>query len=175
MSAASPILICPRVNLHALPDNERDVLRRFWMEYVGGADADNEREWRRLGRDLFNAAPGECTQLYRAEERDGPFHRRHRAILSNLMANVEGFTNEDALHDWLKIKCWHVDWKEGKPVPASTSFDECSEARMRKFNRRLTDLLNQPWVQRQFWPHIKPAQRHEMVELVLRNPNEETQ
>jgi hypothetical protein len=173
MSEASAIMICPRVNLHALPDSERDVLRRFWTEYVGGADADNDKEWRRLGRDLFNAAPGECTQLYRAEERDGPFHRRHRAILANLLANVEGFANEDALHDWLKVKCWHVDWKDGKPVPASTSFAECSEARMRKFNRRMTDLLHQPWVQRQFWPHIKPAQRQEMVEMVLRNPEED--
>lgn len=174
MSAASPILICPRVNLSALPDSERDVLRRFWTEYVGGADADNEKEWRRLGRDLFNAEPGECTQLYRAEERDGPFHRRHRAILANLLDKVEGFTNPDALHDWLKLKCWHVDWVNGKPVPASTAFDKCSEARMRKFNRRLTDLLQEPWVQRRFWPHIPAAQRHEMVELVLRNPNEET-
>ncbi len=173
MSVASPILICPTVDLHALPDNERDVLRRFWMEYVRGSDAENTKEWRRLGRDLFGSAPGECTQLYRSEERDGPFHRRHRAIVGNLLANVEGFFNEDALHDQLKLWCWHVDWKDGKPTPATTSFDGCSEGRMRKFNRRLTDLLHQPWVQRRFWPHITAPQRAEMVELVLANPNDE--
>ena len=173
MSVASPIMITPQVNLHALPDFERDVLRRFWTEYVRGSDADNDKEWRRLGRELFGSEPGECTQLYWAESRDGPFHRRHRAILANLLANVEGFTNEDALHDWLKVKCWHVDWEEGRPVPATTSFDGCSEARMRKFNRRLEDLLHKPWVQRTFWPHIPPKKRHEMVEIVLRNPEEQ--
>jgi hypothetical protein len=172
MTVASAIRICPTVALHALPDFERDVLRRFWMDYVRGATADDDKEWRRLGRDLFGSEPGECTELHRVEERDGPFHRRHRAILTNLLANVEGFTNEDALHDWLKLKCWHVDWVNGKPVPATTSFEGCSEARMRKFNRRLTDLLHQPAVQRIFWPHITPAQRAEMVDLVLANPND---
>lgn len=173
VSAASPILVCPQVNLQALPDAERDVLRRLVTQYIRGADANHDREWRRLWRDLVKAEPGECTQLYRAESRDGPFHRRHRAIVSNLLASVEGFTNEDALHDWLKLKCWHVDWINGRPMPASTNFAECSEGRMRKFNRRLTDLLHQPWVQRQFWPHIKPPQRREMVDMVLANPNDE--
>jgi hypothetical protein len=168
---ASPILICPKVDLRTLPDAERDVIRRFFTEYVGGADADNDKEWRRFARDLVRSEPGECTQLYRVETRDTPFHRRHRAILSALLANVEGFTNEDALHDWLKVKCWHVDWKDGKPVPATTSFEGCSEARIRKFNRRLVDLLQQPWVQRHFWPHIPSAQRHQMVELVLTPPD----
>jgi len=169
LTTTSPIMICPTVPLGALPDAERDVLRRLVTQYLVGADADHDKEWRRLWRDLFGANPGECTQLYRAEARDSAFHRRHRAILANLLANVEGFTNEDALHDWLKLKCWHVDWVNGKPVPATTSFDGCSEARMRKFNRRLVDLLQQPWVQRHFWPHIKPTQRAEMVELVLAN------
>lgn len=173
MSAASPILICPRVPLQSLPDLDRDVLRNFFTQHVRGMDQSNDREWRRFIRDLFSAAPGEGFQLYRVETRDGPFHRRHRAILANLLELVEGFANEDALHDFLKLKCWHVDWENGKPVPASTNFEDCSEARMRKFNRRLTDLLHTPAVQRTFWPYIKPAQRQEMVELVLRNPNEE--
>ncbi|MGE4243691.1 hypothetical protein [Ramlibacter sp.] len=173
MTTASPILICPRVDLRAIPDADRDVLRRLVTQYVTGADRDHDREWRRLWRDLERAEPGECTQLYRSESRDGPFHRRHRCILANLLANVEGFANEDALHDFLKVKCWHVDWKNGKPTPASTSFDECSEARMRKFNRRLVDLLHTPAIQRTFWPAINSAQRAEMVELVLRNPNDQ--
>ena len=173
MSAASPILICPRVQLQALPDLDRDILRRFFTEYVRGMDANHDKEWRRFVRDLFQAAPGEGFQLYRAEERDGPFHRRHRAILSQLLEAQEVFYNEDALHDWLKLKCWHVDWEGGKPVPASTSFENCSEARMRKFSRRLEELMHTPGFQRKFWPHLKPPQRAQMVEHVLRKPEGE--
>lgn len=175
MSVASPILICPVVDLRALPDAERDVLRRLVTQYVVGADANHDKEWRRLWRDLIESAPGECQQLYRSEQRDGPFHRRHRAIVAAILANVEGFFNEDALHDQLKLWCWHVDWKEGKPTPATTSFDGCSEARIRKFNRRLVDLLHQPWIQRRFWPHLKPPVRQQMVDLILMNPKDEPQ
>lgn len=173
MSAASPIMICPQVNLQALPDRDRDVLRAFFTEHVRGVDGDNDKEWRRLVRDLFNAVPGEGFQLYRAESRDTAYHRRHRAVLGALFEQQELYTDVDVMHDWLKVKCWHVDWKDGKPTPASTSFEDCSEGRMRKFGRKLDKLLHEPWVQRRFWPHLKPAQRQEMVELVLRNPKED--
>lgn len=172
MSVASPILICPRVKLRALPDRDRDVLRQFFTEQLTGMDADHDREWRRLVRDWFNAEPGEGFQLYRAEERDGPFHRRHRAIVGALFAQQEVFWDLDMLHDWLKLKCWHVEWEDGKPVPASTSFDDCSEARVRKFNFKLVHLLQQPWLQRRFWPHLNASQRAEMVDFVLTNPKD---
>lgn len=169
---AGSILICPNVNLHALPDMERDVLRRFWTEYVRGIDADHDKEWRRLGRDLFGSEPGECIHLYRAEGRDGPFHRRHRAVLSALFEHQDRYPNVDALHDYLKLKCWHVEWKDGKPFPATTNFDECSEARMRRFNRRLTDYIREPVAMRHFWPHLSLPLRREMVEMLLKNPSQ---
>lgn len=175
MSAASPIMIAPRLQLQSLPDPMRDSLRTFFTECLCGIDADNDREWRRLVRDLFQAAPGEGFQLYRAEERDGPFHRRHRAMLAALFERQELWWDVDMLHDWLKLKCWHVDWKDGKPVPASTNFDDCSEARMRKFNRKLIDLLHRPWCQKRFWPHLTPPQRAEMVDDVLTNPKDRAQ
>lgn len=166
------ILIAPMEPLRFLPDAERDVVSRFLFQRIRPVDAASTAEWNRLWRDIFNAEPGECFGLEREEGRDSRFHRRHRAILASLLNSVEGFTNEDALHDWLKMKCWHVDWEHGKAVPASTAFDKCSEARMRKFNKRLVDLLHRPDIQRLFWPHLKAPQRAEMLESVLNPPRE---
>lgn len=167
------ILIAPMEPLRHLPESERDIVRRFLTQRVQPINQDSRDQWNRFWRDVFNAEPGECFGWERVEGRDGPFHRRHRAILASLLDSVEGFTNEDALHDWLKLKCWHVDWKDGKPEPASTAFGRCSEARMRRFNRRLVDLLHRPDIQRRFWPHLKAPQRAAMVEVVLNPPQRE--
>lgn len=171
---ASPILVCPMVQLRRLPDPERDVLRRFFCEHVRGMDRTHDRRWRRFVRDLFNAQAGEGFQLYRAEERGGPFHRMHRAVLERLLDAQERYPDEDALHDWLKLKCWFVTWENGHPVPRSTAFDACSEDDIREFHRKMVDLLHRPEVQLHFWPHLAAGPRGEMVEIVLRNPNEET-
>lgn len=167
MSKAEPILLCPTVQLQSLPDPERDVLRRFFTEHVRGMDRKHDRRWRRFVKDLFNAAPGEGFQLYRAEERGGPYHRMHRAVLARLHESQERFTDIDVMHDWLKLKCWHVEWIDGKPKPRTTSFDGCSESEIREFNTKLTELIGQPWAQRYFWGHLSVAQRHEMAQSIL--------
>lgn len=174
---ASAILIAPTVQLHRLPDPERDVLRRFFTEHVRGMDRKHDRRWRRFVKDLFNAAPGEGFQIYRAEERGGPFHRRHRVILQRLFDSQERYTNVDAMHDALKLRCYFVTWEEGKtgrpiPKPRSTAFDECSEDEIRELHTAMVDLLQTPHIQRLLWPHLKFPQRAEMVEAVLRNPDE---
>lgn len=174
---ASPILICPTVQLHSLPDLDRDVLRRFFCEHVRGMDAKHDKRLRRFVRDLFNAQPGEGFQIYRVEQRGGPFHRRHRVILTRLFNAQETFPDEDLLHDWLKLKCWFVEWEEGPrgnpiPKPRSTAFDVCSEDEIREFHAKFVDLLQQPWAQRKLWPHVLPRQRAEMVEIVLTKPEE---
>lgn len=172
---ASDILICPVVPLRHLPDAERDVLRRFFTEHVRGMDPRSHRRWVRFVRDLFNAQAGEGFQLYRAEQRGGPFHRMHRVVLSRLFASQERYTDEDVLHDWLKLKCWFVEWVDGKPVPRSTNFDDCSEDEIREFHRKFVDLMHQPWVQKRFWPHVPAKARAEMVEIVLNGPREDAQ
>lgn len=175
MSKASPILICPTAPLLNLPAHEQDVLRRFFTQHVRGMDDMHDKRWRRFIRDLFRAAPGEGFQLYRAEERGGPFHRRHRVMLANLFDRQERYRDVDVMHDFLKLKCWFVNWVDGKPVPKSTSFDECSEDEMREFNRKLTELLHSPFLQKTFWPHLTPPQRKEMAESVLANPKDQQQ
>lgn len=173
MSRTSAILIAPRVQLQSLPDQDRDVLRAFFTEHVRGMDAKHHKRWVRFVRDLFNAAPGEGFQFYRVENRSGPYHRMHRAVLDRLLESQERYTNIDVLHDKLKLLCWFVEWVDGKPKPRSTSFDDCSEDEIREFHTRMVDLLHAPHVSRHFWPHLPAAQRQEMVEHVLRNPKED--
>jgi hypothetical protein len=180
VSKASAILLCPTVPLNSLPDAERDVLRRFFTEHVRGMDRKNDKRWRRFVRDLFHAAPGEGFQLYRAEQRSGPYHRMHRAVLTRLFEAQELYTDEDLLHEWIKLKCWFVTWQEsprGNPIPKprSTNFDECSEDEIRELHAKMVALLHEPWVQRRFWPHLKPPQRQEMLETVLTDPNKQEQ
>jgi hypothetical protein len=175
MSAHASILIYPAVPLQDLPDAERDVIRRFWTEYLRGQTAVDHKRWLRLGGALFNAAPGEGFQLYRVEERSGPFHRRHRIILERLFEMQEAFpsfASIDAMHDWLKLRTWFVEWKDGKASPRSTAFPKCSEDEIREFHNRLVDYLHTPHAQRKLFPNVPPAMRHEMVDAVLRNPND---
>lgn len=172
MTTTSPILICPVIPLRQLPDTERDVLRRFLCEHVRGIDGDNDRRWRRLWRQIMQAEPGEGFQLYRHEERSGPFHRRHRVILDRLFHAQERYKLIEPMHDWLKLKAYFVTWGEGKqgqpmPVPRSTNFNDCSEDDMRDLHSRIVDLLHDPAIQRHLFPRVKAAQRQGMVDAVL--------
>jgi hypothetical protein len=180
VTRASPILICPTAQLHSLPDGDRDVLRRFFTEHVRGMDAKHDRRWRRFVRDLFNAEPGEGFQLYRAEERGGPYHRMHRAVLTRLFESQELYKDPDLLHDWLKLKCWFVKWEEGPrgnpiPKPRSTAFDVCSEDEIRELHTKMVALLHEPWVQRRFWPHLPSPKRQEMLDVILTDPKKQDQ
>lgn len=167
MTTTSPIMICPTVPLGSLPDAERDVIRRFLTQHIRGMDAAHDKRWRRMWGDIMHAAPGEGFQLYRAEARGGPYHRMHRAVLTRLFESQEHFTNEDVLHDFVKLKCWFVEWLDGKPVPRSTAFDKASEDEVREFHSRMEALLREPWFQRRLWGHLSPAMRSEMVEQIL--------
>lgn len=173
MSAASSILICPAVQLHTLPDRDRDVLRTFFTEHVRGMDSVNDKRWRRFVRDLFNAAPGEGFEILRKEERGGPFHRRHRVILQRLFDSQERFRSIDRLHDWIKVGAAFVEWRDGKLKPRSTAFDQCPEDEMREFHAAAVDYLHTERAQRFLWRHVKAAQREGMLEAVLSKPEED--
>jgi hypothetical protein len=178
VTAASSILLCPVIQLHSLPDAERDVLRRFFTEHVRGMDRTNDKRLRSFVRDLFNAEPGEGFELLRKKERGGRFHRRHRVILQRLFDAQERFTNIDRLHDWLKVGTGFVDWVEGRkpgvmvPRPRSTAFDLCSEDEMREFHAAAVDYLRTERAQRFLWRHVKSKDRPAMLEAVLSNPEQ---
>lgn len=178
MTTTSPMLICPMVKLAALPDAERDVLRRGLTEHVQGIDTDSNRRWRRFVYQLSKAEPGETFELVRAEPRSLPFHKRHRAILDRLFAAQERYRLLDGLHDYLKVKTHFVTWGEnrhGNPicVPRSTAWDVASEDEIREFHGRMVDYLHDPECQKHLWRHLPAARRAEMVETVLAKPEEQ--
>lgn len=179
MTTTSPILFCPVAPLRHLPDAERDVIRRFLTEHVRGMDADNDKRWRRLWGQVMHAEPGEGFQLYRVEERSGPFHRRHRVILERLFEVQERYRLIDGLHDYLKVKTHFVTWGENRfgnpiPVPRSTAFPDCSEDDMRSFHARVVDLLHDPYAQRHLFPQVQAKDRQGMVDAVLADPESQT-
>lgn len=176
MTRPADILICPVESLGYLTDAERDVLRRVLFQKIRGMTRDHDARWRRLWGDLMNAKPGEGFKLFRVEERSGPFHRRHRAILERLFQNQDRFTNIERLHDWLKVGAGYVVWNEktGKAVPRSTSFPETSEDEMREAHAAMVAFLRTERAQRFLWRHLrrKPALMAEMVEAILSDQQE---
>lgn len=168
----SSILICPTMQLNSLPDRDRDVLRTFFTEHLRGMDAKNDKRWRRLVRDLFNAEPGEGFQLERVEQRGGPYHRMHRAWLARLFDTQERYRDIDRLHDFLKVGAGFVTWAEGRtgkpiPTPRSTAFDVCSEDEMREGHAAMVDFLRTDFVTRRLWPHLKSMQREELLDTLV--------
>ena len=169
---AAPILLQIAEPLRRMPEEDRVVIRRFFTEHVRGADAQHHKRLLRLVADLFTARAGDGFQLYRAEARSGPFHRRHRAILTALFERQERFDNPEAMHDHLKLACWFVEWDGGVPRPKSTDYDSCSEDEIREFNDHLQELLHRPSEQEAFWPHLPPRLRQQQVDAILANPKE---
>lgn len=178
MTKPSTILICPVVPLRQLPPAERDIVSRFLFENIKGLDTQNNNRWKRLWSQIWNAEPGEGFQLYSAEDRSGPFHRRHRVILERLFQSQDRFRNIEKLHDWLKVGSAFVTWEPGKDqkpvaIPRSTAFEKCSENEMREFHEDMVEYLHEPRAQRYLWKHLKPAARAEMVDAILSDQNEE--
>jgi hypothetical protein len=100
-------------------------------------------------------------------------------ILQRLFDSQERYTNVDAMHDALKLRCYFVTWEEGRagrpiPKPRSTAFDECTEDEIRELHTAMVDLLHAPHIQRLLWPHLKAAQRAEMVDAVLARNEEDS-
>lgn len=177
MTKPSAILVCPVVPLRQLSDAERDVVRRFLFQHIRGMDEQNDKRWRRLWGQVWNADPGEGFQILSMEERGGPFHRRHRVILDKLFQNQDAFANIDRLHDWLKTGAGFVTWEPGKDnkpvaIPRSTAFNKCDENSMREFHAAMEDFLRTERAQKRLWRRVKPAARAEMVEAILSDQQE---
>jgi hypothetical protein len=170
---ASAITIGPAVALRRLPPPVLAVLREFFTRLLVGSDPVSHRRWIRLVREIFEAGPGTAFQLYRVEGRSGKFHALHRAILTAIFERQEIYPHRAPLHDFLKLRCWFVEWVDGKPTPRGTDFDTCSEDEIREFNARLQHLLYEPEIQSHLWPHLSERLRLENVTAILTNPKEE--
>jgi hypothetical protein len=166
-------MVCPVVDFTTLPERDLEVIERFLMQRLRGLDRKHDRRLRWLARKLLSAAPGEVFELEVYVGRHGGYHRMHRKVLQRLFDAQDRYYDIDALHDWLKVRCVHVDWVGGKPVPASTSYRKCDEARMREFHNKMVELLHDPYVQRHLFPAVRAQERPAMVEAVL-NPPQDT-
>ena len=174
MTKPAAMIICPIVPLRQIPDAEKDIIRRFLFDHVRGLDKQSEGRWRRLWGRFFAAEPGEGFEIAVSEERSGPFHKRHRAILEALFASQERFRHIDALHAWLKVGACFVTWGEGKtgklvPIPRSTSFNDCSEDEIREAHAAMVDYLHTERAMRYLWKHLKPNARQDMLDSILQS------
>jgi hypothetical protein len=169
---AAAITIMPRRWLRNLPPQILGMLREFFTNLLVGADPVSHRRWIRLVREIFQAPPGTGFLLYRVEGRSGQFHAFHRAILTAIFERQERYPTREALHDWLKLRCWFVEWEAGAPKPRSTDFDSCSEDEIQEFNARLQHLLHDPEIQAHLWPHLPERLRLENVTAILTNPKD---
>lgn len=179
MTKASSILICPMVPLRQLPPQEVDVIRRFLFDHIRGMDARNEKRWRRLWARIWAAEPGEGLQLFNGAERSLRFHRRWMAIERRIFENQDAYVHLDRFRDWLKTGAGFGTYQlvNGvmRFVPASLSYEECSDDQMREFAEAAMDFLHTDKALKKLWRHLPAARRQEMVETLLRDPKEQEQ
>jgi len=171
------IMVMPTVPLMHLPPAEREIVSRFLFQTMQGLDEQHTRRWRRM---WSRVAQGEILQLYPVVARSLSFHRRHMAIERRLFENQDGFpptkAGEQAFRFWLKTGAAHGRYElvdgDLKFIPSSLSYDETSDDEMREFHEAAMEFLSTPRALRRLWPAVKPAQRLEMLETLLRKPEE---
>jgi hypothetical protein len=174
---ASTIMVCPLVHLPShLTDAERDVLRKVLLDNIRGIDRVHDKRWRRFVGGLINSDPGEVTSFINPCTRSMPAHKRWMAIERAIFDNQEGFPTFGGFRRWLKCGAELGEYQlvEGRMVfvPGSVSFDEASNDEMLEFVKRAEEFLRTPLAQRRLWRHLPPQRRADMVETLLRNPNE---
>lgn len=176
----SRILIRPVVHLPStLTDAERDVLRKVLVDGIRGVDRDHDRRWRRFVGALINSQPDEITEFVNPRTRSLPFHKRWMSIERAIFENQDGFVHLRRFRDWMKTGAAFGKYElvagELKFVPSSLSFDETSDDEMREFVRAAEEFLQTPRAQKKLWPHLGAVKRAEMVDTLLRNPNEQSE
>lgn len=174
----STILVNPVTELNRLPLAERQIVSRFLFDCVRGLDAQHDKRWRRLWNRMWRAAPGEVFHLELLQDRCGPFHRMHMGMEQRLFEAQERFTHFERFRDWLKTGAGHGRYEivagRMKFVPASTSYEACSDDEMRELHGQMLEFLHTPRAQRRLWPHLDAEHRAQMLESVLNPPTPET-
>jgi hypothetical protein len=175
---ATAILVKLHRPLRFLPPADIQALERIVFGWFSGLDQLHDRRWRRTWKRLFHAKVVQPVwQLYDLPERSGPFHARHMAIEGRIFANQDGFLQREAFRTWLKTGAafGHYEASGGALVfvPSSLSYDDCSDDEMREFHEDAMTYLRTPHALETLWPVVKPAQRMEMLDAALREPQED--
>lgn len=174
MTKPAAMLVCPMVPLRQIPDSEKDVIRRFLFDNIRGLDAQHDKRWRRFWGRIWNADAGEVTHLEVIVDRSGPFHRRHMAMEQSLFDRQERWRKVEDMRWWLKTG---AAWGEFtllpngrmKFIPASTSYEKCSDDEMREVHENMVAFLQTPYAQRRLWPHLSPNARQDMLDSILQS------
>lgn len=172
MTKAAAILICPQIALRNVPPADRDAVRRFLFDNIRGLDEKHDKRWRRLWGRIWKADAGEVMHLEVVVDRSGPFHRRHMAMEQALFDRQERWRKLDDMRWWLKTGAGWGDFHllpngRMKFIPASTSYEACSDDEMREVHENMLAFLRTPYAMRRLWPHLSPDARYEMLESIL--------
>jgi len=173
------ILVAPVIDLHQIPEQDRASVRRFLFDHIKGLDATNDARWKRFWGRIWNAEAGEVFHLEHLIGRSGPFHRMHMAMEQRLFESQDRFNTLEKLRLWLKAGAawgtYQYSEKAGRMVfvPASTSYDKCSDDEMREVHRDMVAYLRTDYAQKRLWRHLKRQAREEMVETILAGRVEE--
>lgn len=156
----------------ALNDPESAVMRRVLFELIGGLGEQNASRWRRFWNWIKRAEVGEVFQIETWTPRQGVFHRKHMALESAVFQSQEKIGEFEAFRTWLKVGAGFVDWIPGPkggviPVPKSISYAKLDEHGMQEFHAAAVRFLRTAHAQKVLWRHLSPADRSEMMELIL--------
>jgi len=173
---ASLVMVHLTVPPQDLPPADRDAVRRFLYENVRGIDEEHNQRWRRAVRRLVD---GEVMQFYPIVDRSGQFHKRHMAIERKVFEAQEVWEPHElpAFREWLKTGAAFGSFQlvggRMQFVPSSAKYEECSDDEFKAFHERAMAFLRSDRALRKLWPHLKPAQRREMLEVALAKTDEE--
>lgn len=175
MTKPASILVAPKIDLRTVPPQDRDAVRRFLFECIRGLDPQHDKRWRRLWSRIWKSEPGEATQLLILAPRSRKFHARHMAIETRLFESQDAFVNQNRFRDWLKTGAgfgnYELVGQRMKFIPASVSYDDCSDDEMREFHENAIAFMRTPRAQRRLWPHLTAIKRSEMVDWILMEQN----
>lgn len=174
----SAILVMLTEPMEAMPTAEREAVSRFLFRRVRGLSPEHQRRWGRFWKRLID---GECAEFYPVVDRSLVFHRRHMAIESRLFEEQDGFAPTAAgrrwFRQWLKVGAAlvHLEVKgdAAEWLAGSLSYDALSDDEMREFHEAAVDFLRTPRALKRLWPHVKAAERLQMLEAAMTNPEEE--
>lgn len=164
-------------NPAAIPEADREVVRRVLFGVVDGLGEKGRKAWRRFINSLMRLEPGEMVEIKTHKNRSGPFHRRHMKMEQSVFESQERFVNFNAFRDWLKVGGGFVEWYPGPkggviPVPKSIAFDQLEDIEMRQVHDDMVDFLRTGHAAKTLWKHLTPIARMEMIESLLQGFNE---
>lgn len=174
----SAILVMLTVPMESLPAADLEAVSRFLFRYMRGLNPEHQRRWGRFWKRLMS---GEVQAFYPEVDRSYAYHARHMAIETRLFEEQDGFAPTAAgrrwFRHWLKTGAGlvHLELRGATPewVTGSLSYPEMSDDEMREFHDAAMDFLRTPRALKNLWPAVKAADRPQMLEAALANPNEE--